>query len=136
MVALHRLNVMLHVHCLPCCSSSSYLFKSYIKLFCSSPTFLRSLRHSQDTHYIVRRNSYSLLILVHALCYRPSYRNCFQLAIFKSVVVKILLQRGKLMITAKPPDNNHNCCAFFGYEMIRHVNLFSDRHSHVSPQPG
>jgi hypothetical protein len=40
------------------------------------------------------------------------------------------------MITAKPPGNNHNCCAFFGYAIIRHVNLFSDRHSPVGPQHG
>jgi hypothetical protein len=52
------------------------------------------------------------------------------------VAVMIFLQHWKLMIIAKPPDDNHNWCAFFGYEITRQVNLFSDRNSHVGHQPG
>ena len=56
---------------------------------------------------------YSPLNEVRVLCYQPSGRNCFHLAIiFKCVAAQILFRRGKHMITIRrciPQYNRSHC---------------------------
>lgn len=90
-------------------SSPHLIYLSYLGKSCSVPYFQQSWSYQQ-------------------LCPK-----CFYIAIiFKFVGANILLKRWKQMINARRliPLYDHNQCKFLNYEILRHVNLFSDRSSY------
>ena len=61
---------------------------------------------------------------------RPCHNPLLLAVIFKSVTANILLQRWKRW---RIPWRNHDQCRFFGYWIICHVKLFSDRLKYCLP---
>lgn len=100
-----------------------------ISLYYCFTNFPHITRHCCSIYGFVGRTIFSLLE-VFVLFYQTLRHSCFHLAIiFKFVVARILLQGWKWMIIARSQIRNVSvwCPAVLSYEMINHVNLYSDQ---------
>ena len=118
------------------CWLRMWFWSDNISLYCY-PTTLHTVSANTEAHIMLWDVLFhSPLKEVTVLWYQPPCHNPLLLAVvFKSVAANILLQRWKQMIIPRWRISwrNHDNWRFFGYWLIRHANLFSDRSKYFLP---